>query len=352
MTTTDAILVADGPPFALPDAKAALSARGYAVHTAQDAFQVLPLARRQMPAAVVLGPNLPGGGPLVVLRRLRSNLHTAATPLVVAGPAGANLAGVGADSVLELPVSQEALLQALEQVAAIERVVESAPPERLEDAARIAAVEDSVLSGDGPAPGLDRVTRVATELLGVHATSLSVLDAVKQVVKSRNEGGQQVAAPPGLYVSHTVCQWVVAGEEEVVVGDMATHPVLRHNRSVVEDGLRAYAGVPLQSVSGHTIGTLCASELRPRLWSDDDIAVLRDLADVTMAYAALGISSGDGARLLRSREAVGVVAKGILGANRVLRRVHRRRSAELEVLLLQITGQLGQGLIDAYASPG
>jgi signal transduction protein with GAF and PtsI domain len=144
---------------------------------------------------------------------------------------------------------------------------------------------------------------------------------------------------------------VVAGEEEVVVGDMKAHPVLRHNRAVTQGGLRAYAGVPIHSASGQTIGTLCASEQTPRSWSEADVSTLRKLADVVMAYAMLGISDGGEVRMLRSREAVGVIGRGILGANQILQRVHRTASAKVKAQLLQIVDQLSQGLIAAYGAP-
>ena len=40
----------------------------------------------------------------------------------------------------------------------------------------------------------------------------------------------------------------------------------------------AYAGVPLVTREGHTIGALCVIDKTPRLWSERDIALLQDLA--------------------------------------------------------------------------
>ena len=40
----------------------------------------------------------------------------------------------------------------------------------------------------------------------------------------------------------------------------------------------AYAGVPLVTRHGHTIGALCVADKTPRLWSERDIALLQDLA--------------------------------------------------------------------------
>lgn len=43
--------------------------------------------------------------------------------------------------------------------------------------------------------------------------------------------------------------------------------------------LRFYAGAPLRISSGEKVGTLCILDDKPRVFSEDDLSVLRDLAD-------------------------------------------------------------------------
>ena len=44
----------------------------------------------------------------------------------------------------------------------------------------------------------------------------------------------------------------------------------------------AYAGIPLITSDGETVGTLCAIDIGPRDWTDDQLARLALLADVAM----------------------------------------------------------------------
>lgn len=44
--------------------------------------------------------------------------------------------------------------------------------------------------------------------------------------------------------------------------------------------LRFYAGCPLSTPDGHTVGTLCLMDVKPRSLSDKELRLLRDLADL------------------------------------------------------------------------
>jgi PAS domain S-box-containing protein len=56
---------------------------------------------------------------------------------------------------------------------------------------------------------------------------------------------------------------------------------------VFEVPTRAYAGVPLTSMTGHTIGALCAMDSVPRTWTAADVEGLQDLARAAMAEIEL-----------------------------------------------------------------
>lgn len=100
---------------------------------------------------------------------------------------------------------------------------------------------------------------------------------------SRASGGAAAGTPEGGErendLSYSFCQWAVTSEEPLVVSDARSHPLLRYNRAVDERGVVAYAGVPLV-VGGRALGTVCAVDERPRDWDDDDLTLLRDLAEI------------------------------------------------------------------------
>jgi formate hydrogenlyase transcriptional activator len=55
------------------------------------------------------------------------------------------------------------------------------------------------------------------------------------------------------------------------------------NLGVSEPGIIAYAGVPLISAEGFTLGSFCVVDARPHEWTEEDIEVLRSLASSAMA---------------------------------------------------------------------
>jgi PAS domain S-box-containing protein len=80
---------------------------------------------------------------------------------------------------------------------------------------------------------------------------------------------------------------VVTTGDPLVVEDARRHSLVRTNPAVRELGWVAYAGVPLVTRRGHVIGALSAIDTMPRLWSERDIALLRDLAGCVMTEIEL-----------------------------------------------------------------
>jgi hypothetical protein len=88
-----------------------------------------------------------------------------------------------------------------------------------------------------------------------------------------------VASPRSTPLTHSFCQYVVTSAEPLIVPDAREHPLLRDNRGVHDLGVVAYAGMPLTDETGDVLGSLCAIDIRPRQWTDDELTALRDLAD-------------------------------------------------------------------------
>ena len=108
------------------------------------------------------------------------------------------------------------------------------------------------------------------------------------------------------------------------MSDARTHPVLSENSAIADLGVIAYAGVPLSAVTGETIGSFCAIDGRPRAWSGDELATLRDLGQLVAAYAALKqtLTLTDRSGSDESfRATAHSAAKGFVGAARLLRRM-------------------------------
>ncbi len=127
---------------------------------------------------------------------------------------------------------------------------------------------------------LDRLTRLASQMLGLPIALISLVDHDRQWFLSRvgleaSQTGRDVA-----FCAHAIC-----GDEVMVVGDALHDERFRHNPLVQGDPhIRFYAGAPLHSQEGHNLGTLCVIGQEPRLLTGSERQLLEDLAALVMQH--------------------------------------------------------------------
>jgi serine phosphatase RsbU (regulator of sigma subunit) len=124
----------------------------------------------------------------------------------------------------------------------------------------------------------ERFVRLVRRQLGVPTALVSLVGPDEQVFPGAAglpEPWQSTRRTP---LTHSFCKHVVASAQPLVIEDARLDALVRDNRAVAELGVVAYAGMPLLDVDGQVIGSLCAIDRRPRQWTDDDLAVLVDLA--------------------------------------------------------------------------
>ncbi len=151
----------------------------------------------------------------------------------------------------------------------------------LQDPERLAALHASGLLDAPPAESIDRFTRLARRLLGTPFAQLSLVDDHRQVALSASMPAG-VTMPREVPHASSICHHVVATGDALVAGDLREHPQLGDS-DPVQNGVVAYAGVPVRLRGGAIIGAFCVVDGEPRVWSDDDVEVLRDLAAAVMA---------------------------------------------------------------------
>ena len=160
------------------------------------------------------------------------------------------------------------------------------PPEVLASPERLAALDATGLMDSPAEREFDRVTDLVRQCLGVPVALVSLVGEERQFFKS----ARGLAAPwcdaRETPLSHSFCQYVVAGAEPLVVADAREHPVLQHNEAVRDLHVIAYLGVPLRTPDGHVLGSLCAIDAVPRPWSDGDVETMEALAEVAMVTIA------------------------------------------------------------------
>ncbi len=167
----------------------------------------------------------------------------------------------------------------------------------IRDVRRLAAVRASNLHGH-PARGFVRPPGSAGGPVDASAPSaaVSLLDADRQFIKGgvgldRGARGSALGTP----LDRSICRHVVA------VGARRSGPG-RYPSSTPRSrasGVGAYLGVPLVTADGHVLGAFCVFDAVPRIWSDDDLATLTDLAASVGTEIELRIDIARRARLER-----------------------------------------------------
>ncbi|HEV2084037.1 MAG TPA: PAS domain S-box protein [Gemmatimonadales bacterium] len=143
---------------------------------------------------------------------------------------------------------------------------------------RLAALRHTALLDTPPEEGFDRLTRMASRLLGTPVALISLISEDRQFFKSAMGLPEPWASRRAAPLSFSFDAQVVSTGEQLVVEDARRHPLLRHSTAIRELGWVAYAGVPLVTRDGQTVGSFSVVDKMPRLWSERDIALLKDLA--------------------------------------------------------------------------
>jgi PAS domain S-box-containing protein len=168
--------------------------------------------------------------------------------------------------------------------------VSSPHPTPLDDVHRLQALRDSGLLDTPVEEEFDRITRLATRILGVPVALVSLVDRDRQFFKSCIGLPEPWATRRETPLSHSFCQHTVTTGAELVITDARLHPELRHNLAVPDLGVVAYAGIPLVTTDGAMLGSFCAIDTKPRSWSEEDLATLRDLAGVAASEIELRLT--------------------------------------------------------------
>lgn len=167
-------------------------------------------------------------------------------------------------------------------------------PDPLLDPARLAALRELDLLASPPQDGLTRLSRLASSLLGVPISALSLISWDRQVTAGQvglMDDDSEVMDSP---LSHSFCQHVVRAGRPFVVSDAREDPLVMDNLAVRDSNIIAYAGVPIRLEGGECIGAFCACDSSPREWSKADIETLRDLAAIAVDVLELHRIRRDG----------------------------------------------------------
>jgi|GEM_PF-1856483 len=127
-----------------------------------------------------------------------------------------------------------------------------------------------------PEERFDRITRIAKRVFGVPITLVSLIDTERQWFKSCQ--GLNVCETPR---DVSFCGHAILGDSLFVVPDALLDERFRDNPWVTDGPkIRFYAGAPLMVRNGSNLGTLCIIDQVPRVLTDEDQQLLRDLGQI------------------------------------------------------------------------
>src|SRR3954464_7514005 len=154
----------------------------------------------------------------------------------------------------------------------------AAPPAVLSHPGRLEALRATALLDSPPEEAFDRLTRLASHALNVPVALVSLVDEDRQFFKSCIGLPEPWASRRGTPLSHSFCQHAVASGEPLVIEDAREHPLVRNNLAIRDLDVIAYAGVPLKTSDGVVLGTFCAIDHQPRVWTEADLAFVGEMA--------------------------------------------------------------------------
>jgi GAF domain-containing protein len=182
------------------------------------------------------------------------------------------LAGSRGDPDAELMIADIAS-QAAGKRAGVPEVAQA-----LAEPGRLAALHAAALLDSPPDESFDRLTRLAAKVVNAPVALVSAVDRDRQFFKSCLGLPEPWATRRETPLSHSFCQHVVAAREPVIVSDARKDERLLDNLAIRDLGVIAYLGVPLITREGHALGTLCVIDHEPRIWTNDEISLVKDVA--------------------------------------------------------------------------
>ena len=153
---------------------------------------------------------------------------------------------------------------------------------KLEDPARLDAIEKTGLVGVKEDPVLHRLTRLAARSLDSPVALLSFVGADRQFFAASWGLPEPWASNRGTDLLHSFCQHVVVSNQPLLVTDARKHPLVKRNLAIDDLDVIAYVGVPVNDAEGSTLGSFCVIDHEPRQWKAAEVELLHDFAAAVM----------------------------------------------------------------------
>jgi phosphoribosyl 1,2-cyclic phosphodiesterase/GAF domain-containing protein len=255
----------------------AIRADGTRVMRVHDAQTLLQRCLHERPALILVDKQLPDmdGPSLCRTIRAAADEYARQVPVIVVAMDGVadDDEDAGVTDWLLVPFSNEYVRTRVRAWLLRSTCRWMLPPTPPDESQRLAALHGLGILDTPPEERFDRLTRLASAVLGVPVALVSLVDRDRQWFKSF----------VGLDVNETprevsFCAHAIHGRDILLVPDALQDPRFADN-PVVTSGprVRFYAGRPLWLPSGHCVGTLCIGDTHPRDLTPEQMQLLDDL---------------------------------------------------------------------------
>lgn len=162
-----------------------------------------------------------------------------------------------------------------------------ANPLVIQDKERLQSLRSLCLLDTPPDCSFDRLTELAVTILNVPVALVSLIDADRQFLKSQIGLPDPWKTTRQTPLTHSFCQHVVVHSQPLIIENARNHPLVYDNPAIMDLNVIAYAGIPIITSDGHTIGSFCIIDHVPRHWSEHEIDILKKLAACVMTEVGL-----------------------------------------------------------------
>lgn len=147
----------------------------------------------------------------------------------------------------------------------------------LTDPVRVARVR-AIADGAAGSEVLRHLVRLAAKVASGDCAQLSLL--ADEQVATAVRCADDVYSSATSALADSLCTVTVLSGDVLLAADAQAHPWLLDLPPVVSGAVRNYLGVPLLLADGTAVGALCVYGPEPREWSDRDVGLTCDVADV------------------------------------------------------------------------
>ncbi len=203
---------------------------------------------------------------------------------------------------------------------------------------RLAALDNMELLYAPSEQAFDAIVHRLAEVFNVPVATMSLIDRDTQFYMSQVGLPADLAQTRVIPREMAICNHVVGADQMLVVDDMSQDARFSDSPAVTQGGVRFYAGAPLRSEAGYTVGSLCIIDSKPREITEREKQLLQMLADALMTEVKLRKISQD----LRG------ISHRLASKHRAIERELREAKA-VQQFLLPPPLQSGSGMIVCHA---